>query len=252
MNQVLNAFGRALRSLATPAMLWHLLWPTLAAIALWAVLGWFFWDDASKALLAWFHEWQWLHQLMDSRQFLSVAALATVHVFLLLFFVPVVYATALVLVATVALPMMLERVGSKEYADLERRDGGTLAGSLGNTLWALAVYIAAWAATLPLWLIPGMGLVLPVLLSAYLNQRAYRYDALMQHADAQEMRAIFAAERGRLWQVGLAGGLLAYLPVVNLLAPAYAGLVFVHFCLDALRRRRGLPAGAEGKLKDLR
>lgn len=252
MNQVLNAFGRALRSLATPAMLWHLLWPTLAAIALWGVLGWSYWDEASAALLAWFHQWPWLHQLMDSRQFLSVAALAGVHVFLILFFVPVVYATALLLVATVALPLMLERVGKKEYPDLERRNGGTLAGSLGNALWALAVYLVAWVATLPLWLIPGMGLVLPLLLSAYLNQRAYRYDALMQHADAQEMRAIVAAERGRLWQVGVAGGLLAYLPVVNLLAPAYAGLAFVHFCLDALRRRRALPAAANDKLKDMR
>lgn len=240
MNEVLSAFGRALRSLSRPSMLWHLIWPTLAAIAVWAVLGWFFWDDASTALLGWFHQWPWLQGVMDSKQFLSVAALATAHVFLALLFVPLVYATALMLVALVALPLMLERVGDAEYGDLEKRNGGTMAGSVGNALWALVVYIVAWLVTLPLWLIPGLGLLLPVLLAAYLSQRAYRYDALMQHADGGELRTLISRERGGLWMVGILSGLLAYIPLVNLLVPAYSGLAFVHFCLGRLRRQRAL------------
>lgn len=238
MNEVLSAFGRALRSLSRPAMLWQLIWPTLAAIAIWGVLAWFFWHDASAALLAWFHRWPWLQHMMDSTEFLSVAALATAQIFLLLAFVPLVYATALMLVALVALPLMLERVGDAEYGDLEKRHGGTLAGSVGNALWALAVYLFGWVVTLPLWLIPGIGLMLPVVLSAYLSQRAYGYDSMMQHADAAELRDVISRERGGLWLVGIVSGLLAYVPVVNLLVPAYSGLTFVHFCLGALRRRR--------------
>jgi uncharacterized protein involved in cysteine biosynthesis len=244
MNEVLGAFGRALRSLSRPSMLWHLIWPTLAALLLWGVLGWFFWDDASALLLAKFHEWPWLHRMMDSTQFLSVAALATANIFLALLFVPIVYATALMLVALIALPLMLDRVGATEYADLERRNGGTLAGSAGNALMALALYLVVLTATLPLWLIPGVGLILPVLLSAYLNQRAYRYDALMQHADGAEMREIVKRERGGLWLVGIVSGLLAYVPLINLVVPAYSGLAFVHYCLGALRRRRGTPLKA--------
>lgn len=244
MNEVLSAFGRALRSLSRPSMFWHLIWPTLAAIVVWAVLGWLFWGDVSTALLGWFHQWPWLQGVMDSTQFLSVAALATAHVFLALLFVPLVYATALMLVALIALPLMLERVGDAEYGDLEKRHGGTIAGSVGNALWALVVYMAAWLATLPLWLIPGLGLVMPIVLAAYLSQRAYRYDALMLHADAGEMRAVIARERGGLWMVGILSGLLAYVPVLNLLVPAYSGLAFVHFCLGSLRRQRGLGARA--------
>ena len=247
MNEVLNAFGRALRSLSRPAMLWHLVWPTLAAIAVWAAFAWFFWDDASRALLGWFHQWPWLQRLMDSTQFLSLAALATAHIFLVLLFVPLVYATALMLVALLALPIMLERVSEAEYGDLEKRHGGTVLGSVGNALWALVVYLFAWMATLPLWLIPGVGLILPVVLSAYLNQRAYRYDSLMQHADAAEMRELVSRERGGLWLVGIVSGLLAYVPVINLLVPAYSGLTFVHFCLRALRRRRSTALRSEAR-----
>lgn len=240
MNEVLNAFGRALRSLSRPSMFWHLIWPSLAALAIWGVLGWFFWDDASAKLLALFNDWPWLHKLMDKAQFLSVAALATANIFLALLFVPLVYATALVLVALVALPLMLERVGAAEYADLERRNGGTLAGSAVNTLAALGLYLLVLLLSLPLWLIPGVGLVLPVVLSAYLNQRAYRYDALMQHADSQEMRALVIKERRGLWLVGIVSGLLAYVPLVNLAVPAFSGMAFVHYCLGALRRQRSL------------
>ena len=32
--------------------------------------------------------------------------------------------------------------------------------------------------------------------------------------------------------------LLAYVPVINLVAPAYAGLAFVHYMLETLRRHR--------------
>jgi uncharacterized protein involved in cysteine biosynthesis len=238
MNDALTAFGRALRSLSRPAMFWHLVWPTLAALMLWGVLGWFFWDDASATLMTWFQQWTWLQQMMNRTQFLSVAALATAHIFLAILFVPLIYATALMLVALVALPIMLERVAPADYPDLERRGSSSLAGSLWNSLYALLVYLAGWVVTLPLWLIPGAGLLLPVILSAYLNQRAYRYDALMAHADVEEMRRLVRQERGGLWLVGILSGLLAYVPVVNLLVPAYSGLTFVHYCLAALRRLR--------------
>lgn len=238
MNEVLGAFGRALRSLSRPSMLWHLIWPTLAALAIWGVLGTLYWEPASNALLHLFHRWPWLESMMNSTQFLSVAALATAHVFLAILFVPLIYATALMLVALVALPLMLERVGATEYQDLERRKGGTFAGSVGNALWAFLVYLLAWLVTLPLWLIPGFGLVVPVVLAAYLSQRAYRYDALMEHADAEELRTVVVRERNGLWMVGVISGLLAYVPVLNLLVPAYSGLTFVHYCLGGLRRLR--------------
>jgi hypothetical protein len=40
----------------------------------------------------------------------------------------------------------------------------------------------------------------------------------------------------------LGGGsaLLAYVPVINLVAPAYAGLAFVHYLLERLRQDRRL------------
>lgn len=232
-------------------MWWHLIWPSLAALIGWGIAAYIFWDLAARALLRVIGDWAWLHELMDASQLAVGAAAAAAHGALAILLLPLVYATALFLVATVALPLMLERVAEREYQDLEERHGGSFAGSVVNTTLALVWYLAAWVVTLPLWLIPGVAFILPLLLSAYLNQRAFRYDALMMHADVVEMRHLVRARRGELFAVGLLSGALGYIPVVNLLAPAFAGLAFVHYCLGALREMRNsvavAPSGEGGR-----
>ena len=49
---------------------------------------------------------------------------------------------------------------------------------------------------------------------------------------------MLARERGGLYLAGIVAGLLAFIPVINLVAPAYAGLAFIHYCLETLRRER--------------
>jgi uncharacterized protein involved in cysteine biosynthesis len=91
---------------------------------------------------------------------------------------------------------------------------------------------------LPLLLIPGALLVLPLLLSSWLNQRTFRFDALAEHATQSEMQILVREHRKRFYMAGLATAAAAYVPLLNLLAPAFAALVFVHLGLAALRRRR--------------
>lgn len=228
MSPILLALSRALHSLRQPGILWHLLWPSFLALGAWAVIAWLWWGDLAA----------WGAAQLQSISWLSWLGEGVVLAVLLILLLPLVYATAATVVATVSLPLILERVGEADYGDLEARRGGTQAGSVANALVALLKYLLAWIVTLPLLLIPGVGLLLPLLLLGYLNQRAYRYDALMQHADAEEMRGLIARRKGGLYLVGLIAGAVGYIPVVNLLAPAYAGLVFVHYCLESLRRLR--------------
>ena len=237
MTPIATSFARALRSLSQPGILWHLVWPTLVAAALWGALAWFFGGTLTTWFAGTLGNFSWLAGWFGEQGAASAASV-TAGVLLVLLTLPLIYATAAMIVAVFALPLILERVAERDYAELEQRRGGSQAGSVANALVALAWYLAGLILTLPLWLIPGMGLILPLLLSAYLNQRAYRYDALMQHADRDEFRRLTAGHRGKLLLVGLGAGALGYVPVVNLLAPAFAGLAFVHYCLETLRSMR--------------
>lgn len=238
MTQVLKAYARALKSLLTPGILWHLLWPTVLALAFWIAVAWMTWEAVGAAVTRLFDEVGVLNALQQRWQGSALAGAIFVKVALGLLLIPLIYGTALFLVAVFALPLMLERVARQDYPELERRRGGTLAGSLGNALLALTVFLAGWIITLPLWLIPGMGIVLPVLLAGYLNYRGYSYDALALHADADELRQVLERERGGLYLSGLLAALLVFVPLANLVVPAYAALAFIHYGLEALRRAR--------------
>ena len=238
MTEVLKAYLRALKSLLTPGILWHLLWPTVLAVAFWIAVAWMSWDTVGAGVERLFNEVSWLNWILQRWEASALAGAIFVKVVLGLLLIPLIYGTAMFIVAVFALPLMLERVAAKDYPELERHNGGTLAGSIGNALVAVLVFLFGWIVTLPLWLIPGMGIVLPVLLAGYLNYRGYSYDALSAHAGADELDGVLARERGGLYLAGVVAGLLAFVPVLNLIAPAYAGLAFIHYGLEALRRAR--------------
>lgn len=156
----------------------------------------------------------------------------------LLLFFPLVSATALLVTSVIAMPIALPVIAARNYPQLERRRFGSNLGSVGNALVATVLYGTLFVITLPLWLIPLAALVLPLLIGAGLNARLFRYDALAEHADAAEYKAIRRQCRGDLFLLGLVGALLQIVPVLNLISPVYTGLSFIHYGLAELQRRR--------------
>lgn len=221
---------RAGRDLLRPALLFHVLWPPLAAFLAWSAVAWFAWLPAADWIVTQLPDWAWLNWLGPW----------LVHVAVFFIFAPLIYVTALLLVAAFALPRMMAIVAARDYPDVSRQGSAQAAlwGSLWNTLVAGTVFVAGWLLTLPLLLIPGALFVLPLLWSAWLNQRAFRFDALAEHALPLEREEIFRRERGNLFAAGLASALVGYVPVIHLLAPGFAALLFVHLCLAALRELR--------------
>lgn len=228
--RMLEILLRAARDLLRPEMLWHALWPPALAFVLWSVVAWFAWQPAAAWIVAALPEWSWLDWLGPS--------LAHIAVFFV--FAPLVYFTVLLLVAVFALPRMMALIALRDYPDVSRRGSASAAlwGSIANTLVAGAIFVVGWLVTLPLLLIPGVILVLPLFWAAWLNQRAFRFDALAEHALPAEHAALVRRERGSLYLGGLAGALLAHVPVLNLLALAYTAVLFVHLCLGGLRALR--------------
>lgn len=238
MRSILLAFGRSLRSLGRRDVLWHLLWPGLVATVLWTTVGVLSWSVLIATVMGWVEGLVWIGSWIQTSEFAAAAALVLVKVAVAFAFVPLIYLTAAIVVAVIALPMMLERVARRDYADLELRRGGSNAGSIWNALLATLLFVGGLVLSLPFWLIPGVGLVVSVLLTGWLNQRAFGYDALMLHADREELARLSKVLRMPMLVLGGSAAMLAYIPLVNIVAPAFAGLAFVHFMLEALRRER--------------
>ncbi len=237
MQDVLDALTRAFRSLLHPKMLVLTLWPMLLALVFWGLVAWLFWDrwtadlnglvvsvGAEDKLTQWGFHW------------LTAWLITALLISLLL---PVIYVTALAFAAIFAMPAMLNFVAARDYPELERKHGGTFIGSVWNTVAAVGIFLVLWVVTLPLWLFPMGVVIVPILLAAYLNQRLFRYDALAEHASAEEYALVRERAHGRLFTLGGILGFAHYVPLLNFFTPIYIGLAFIHLCLTELKRLRG-------------
>ena len=230
MIEVFGAFTKSLRDLTRADILWQALWPPLLALALWVTVAVAVWAHGVALMarivpgLPW-SGWEW------------VAHWAAIFL-LLATFASLTYFTAIVLVAVFALPRLVTLVAARDYPDLGRHGENVFWGSLGNTLGAGAIFVLGCVVMLPLLLIPGALLVLPLLWGSWFNQRTFRFDALAEHATPAELQRLVRDNRSRFYFAGLGTAAAAHVPLANLLAPALAALVFVHLGLAALRRQR--------------
>ncbi|MBV8062347.1 MAG: EI24 domain-containing protein [Nevskia sp.] len=231
-----EALARATRDFFTARMLGLVLWPLLGSLLLWIGLAWAFWgrmvDGLQHALSQpAFHGW-------FGDTLLHLLSIFGVGLVLVLVIWPLVQATALLITATVALPVMTEFVAQRSYPQLERRKGGSIVGSVWNVLFATVIFLVLWIVTLPLWFFALPALVLPVLLNGWLNDRVFRYDALAEHASSDEYAVLSQRLGGNFFLLGCAGALLQLVPLLNLAAPVFAGLSFLHYGCAELERLR--------------
>jgi len=234
---VAQAWLSAVRSLFSPGVLWHLFWPALLALLAWGLALYFGLGPIADGLTSWLAGLPWLGDWI-AHGWLNVATGSALRLMLILLSVPFAFVFAVLLVALLALPLILDRVARIDYADLAQRGGGSMLGSAVNAIKALVLLVCAGLVCLPLLFVPGLGLLVILLLSAWFNVRCFRYDALMIHADVAELRRLPAAHRAPLFGIGLVGSALGLVPLLNLLAPILTGLAFTHYLLAALRSER--------------
>jgi len=244
MSEITRALLRAFASLLHPRMLLLMLWPVAIALVLWLGVAFVFWSQAAAWLQLQFGQSAvvgWAISVWP----LTLIATHLAWVLLALLFVPLVLVTAVLMIAVFAMPAMVGQVAERAYPQLERRQGGSFAGSLWNGVMALTWLALLALLSSPLWLFPPLWPVLPVVLFGYLDQRVFRYDALAEHATPAEMEAIFRRHRSELHLLGAVMALAGMIPVLGLLAPVYGGLAFIHYCLARLAQLRDEPVSSQ-------
>ena len=233
MGDVMLALARTFGSLRTGKVWLYVLTPALLSLllaiglAIWA-LGWAVEQMMAFPPMTLLVSWGlvWLaHILAYLGGWMAIFALA--------------YLMASLLAAIVIMPLMLRHLSQGEYRDVAAMGKDSFVAAAVNSIGASLIFIVAWVVTIPLWLIPGFSLLVPLLLMGWLNRRTFAYDALSMHATDSEWASLRAVQKTPLFMLGLTMALLAHIPLVGLLAPALAALAFVHFGLEALRRSRG-------------
>ncbi len=268
MSLLLDSFWRAVVYCVHPRVIALSILPLIVMVALSFGLGYFFWEGAVAGVAGWLEAFGMMQTLLSWLEQVGAGSLRMVFAPLLVLVLatPLIVLLCLLLVAMFMTPAMVDLVGQRRFAGLERKQGGSLVvsvlWSLGSTLLAVVVLVLS----MPLWLVPPLVLILPPLIWGWLTYRVFAFDALATHASTEERKRIMRENRGTLLLMGVLSGYLGAAPsllwasgamfiaMAPVLVPvaiwiytlvfAFASLWFAHFSLAALQRLRATSPAA--------
>ena len=266
MRLLLDSFWRALAYCLHTRVIALSFLPLVLMVVLALGLGYFFWEGALDWVRVTLEASSVINAIWDWLQSVGAGSLKAVLAPLIVIFAvtPLIVVLSLLLVAVLMTPALTALVAERRFAQLERKRGSSLTVSLLWSLGSTVLALVALVVSVPLWLVPPLILVLPPLIWGWLTYRVMAFDALAEHASAEERRAIFQMHRGKLLAIGIVCGYMGAAPSLLwasgalfaaafvILVPlaiwiytlvfAFSSLWFAHYCLAALQALRSQAA----------
>lgn len=260
---VLTAYGRALSSQFTGKMLFLSAIPFVLSLLLWSgvlYVGLQPLIDYIGTLFAAYDGYKVSNSVLGS---VGMGVLKTIVVPLIamLLLLPLMILTALLFMGVAAMPAIVRHVSARQFPRLEKKQGGSFLGSLATNLTGFLIFVPLWVATLPLYAVAPLAIAAQVLLWGWLTARVMAYDALSEHASAEERAQVLGSHHRRLLAIGMISGaagalpgivwiggtvlsvvLFPFLAVISIwlyvLIFIFTGLWFQYYCLQALEDLR--------------
>ena len=214
MIRIGSNFLRALGYSLLPRALGLALLPMIILTVLVWVMGHFFWEPAQALIRqAWstlpWHE-VWMAWIPESGRHLLSDVMAPVVVIGLI--TPLLILVSLLAVSLLAAGPLVRWVARQRFEGLSQQSDWSwwrlALANLGLTLAAGLMLLLS----LPLWLIPPLGLVCPALILGWLTQRVMLLDVLSEWATRQECASLLQTHRWQWLTMGVISGLLGALP----------------------------------------
>lgn len=262
MKSYLDALWRALAYCLLPRVIWLSVLPLVLSVSATGLLGYFFWETGVAQTRVVLDNWSVTQSLLHLLDVLGLSSWRgmVAPLVLVAVAVPVIVVLCLLLVAQIMVPSLVTLVRARRFPDLQPlgSENWLLAAlrSVGWTILAVIVLLLS----MPLWLIPPLGLIIPPVIWGWLSYRVMTGDVLSGVATRAERAAIFKAHRWPLWVIGLITGYLGATPtllwamgaVTLIFAPliimvsvwlytgifVFSALWFTHYALKALHTLR--------------
>jgi len=262
MSLILDSFWRAVAYCIRPRVIALSFLPLVLIVALTLGLGYWYWEAALDWVRSALESTTVIATISAWLQSVGFGNLKMVLAPLIVIFTvtPFIVLLSLLTVAFLMTPALTLLVAERRFPQLERKRGGSLFLGVLRALGLTLLSLLAMLLSSPLWLVPPLILILPPLIWGWLTYRVMAFDAMAEHASAQERREIFQRHRGWLLAMGVLCGFMGAAPSLiwasgALLAAAFVILVplaiwiytlvfafsslwFAHYCLAALQALR--------------
>ncbi|RZU03116.1 EI24 domain-containing protein [Rivibacter subsaxonicus] len=190
--------------------LWSLV-PMLLTSLLALLLGWWFWEPALDAVQGALERWALGAGVLDWLDAVGAGALRSVIAPLVVvaLTVPLLAIASLLAVALFMTRRVTRLVAQRRFPALARCEPPAPWPSITRVLLSTLLALTVLLASLPLWLIPPLALLVPPLVWGWLAWRVIGFEALAEHASPVQRRRLLRVHRWPLLAIGLLCGLLA-------------------------------------------
>ncbi len=265
MKNMVDSFWRALAYCFHPKVILLTLLPLLLMLIIVMGLGMVYWDAALESIRAWIDAssamnwaWVWLERV----GLMSLKAVVA-PLIIIVAVTPLVVVMSLLAVSFMMTPALVNLVAERRFANLERRQGGSMLQSVAWTVFSVVLALGALVLTLPLWWLPPLAMILPALIWGWLTYRVMTYDVLSEHASRIERIELMRRHRFQLLAMGVVTGMMGAAPSlvwasgalfvaafvvlipiavwIYTLVFVFSALWFGHFLLNALAQLRNEP-----------
>ncbi len=216
---MLKIVSKSLKDILSPSVLGFIFKITLGAFVAMGIFFWIFWGGFSSLIVS------LVSHIPFIGHFAFVQGAGS-------FLGALIVAYGLIIVAISILtslysPKLLLKLAKKNYA-IEGKDSSKISKSIFYTVKAGIIFIILLILCLPLLFIPVLGQIIMLLLWAVLLKEPTFYD----------VASLFGKENSNLknsktlWLIAIIAAAFNFIPVLNLFAPVFAQIMFMHWLLS--------------------
>ena len=207
---------KSLKDILSPAVLGFIVKVSLGAFLLMVLLFWLFWNSFSNAIahlitaIPYIGEY---HFMQSAASFLGALVVA--------------YGIIIVLISLLTSlfsPKLILSLAKKEYG-IEGKEKSSLKEVIWVNVKTGIFFLLLLILFLPLIFVPVLGQIVMLLLWAYLLKEP-------TYLDVASLFDGIKKEKKGIWLIAIVAALFNYIPFVNLFAPVFAQILFMHYLLS--------------------
>jgi len=214
---MINIILKSLKDIFSPTVIGFILKITLSAFVLMVIIFWLIWDSFSALVASLVSYIPYIGSISAVQTGASVVVAPILAYGLIV--------AVISLLTSLYSPKLLIKLGRKNYG-IEGKDNSKISEVIKVNLKAFLIFFILLILTLPLQFIPVVGQIVMLFLWAVLLKEPTLYD----------VKSIFNIEKEgtskSIWIIALIAATFNYIPFINLFAPIFAQIMFMHYLLQ--------------------
>ncbi|WP_028884650.1 EI24 domain-containing protein [Taylorella asinigenitalis] len=242
MFEIFRALKNGFETMFHPKMIFAAFLPLIASVAAFVIFCIFIWSDVSSWLITSTSDWWILNQIgiLLNDVGLNAGGFGEFFAWIITLICVIVLSLiiGLVIAGILVTPLAVNLISKNHYPYLTR-DGKYATGiSILNSIKVTVIFALGWLITLPLWLIPGLSIVLSLFWISYAYANMTKVDAIVEHATPEERKYVISNYKSGFWIIGFICALLSLIPLLGLIMPVYSIISCTHYGLALLDKIR--------------